>query len=95
MNNKFLVAVLLMVSAIFGLLGYLQEEQKKYHAAMNVATEKYLAGSKITKLTIYSEEMAVATYTTADGRKCESHLVNLLSKPDLGLFGTLCKGRTL
>ena len=91
MNNKFLVAILLMVSAIFGLLGYLQEEQKQYHAAMNASAEKYLAGSKITKLTIYREEMVVATYTTADGQKCESHLVNLLSKPALGLFGTICK----
>ena len=60
-------------------------------AIAGYAAEKYLAGSKITKLTIYREEMAVATYTTADGQKCESHLVNLLSKPALGLFGTICK----
>ena len=95
MKNRTLVAILLIVAAVLSLIGVMVERGKKYEADMNVAVTSYITQNgpeaKMVKITVFDEEMAVATYTTADGQKCESHLVNLLSKPALGLFGTICK----
>lgn len=91
MNNRFIVAVFLVIAAAFSLLGYFQEKNAQYQTAMTEATTKYLGPSvQVVKITVHEDDMVIATYTK-DGKTCESHIVKVRTAPQPGLFGTICK----
>ena len=93
MENRTLVAILLIVAAVLSLIGVMVERGKKYEADMNVAVTSYITQNgpeaKMVKITILDEETAVATYDIYEHR-CETHVVKALTAPTEGLFGTRC-----
>lgn len=93
MENRTLVAILLIVAAVLSLIGVMVERGKKYEADMNVAVTTYITQNgpeaKMVKITILDEETAVATYDIYEHR-CETHVVKALTGPTEGLFGTRC-----
>ena len=93
MENRTLVAILLIVAAVLSLIGVMVERGKKYEADMNVAVTSYItqngSEAKMVKITILDEETAVATYDIYEHR-CETHVVKALTAPTEGLFGTRC-----
>ncbi len=93
MENRTLVAILLIVAAVLSLIGVMVERGKKYEADMNVAVTSYITQNgpeaKMVKITIFDEETAVATYDIYEHR-CETHVVKALTAPTEGLFGTRC-----
>ncbi len=93
MENRTLVAILLIVAAVLSLIGVMVEHGKKYEADMNVAVTSYITQNgpeaKMVKITIFDEETAVATYDIYEHR-CETHVVKALTAPTEGLFGTRC-----
>lgn len=93
MENRTLVAILLIVAAVLSLIGVMVERGKKYEADMNVAVTSYITQNgpeaKMVKITIFDEETAVATYDIYEYR-CETHVVKALTAPTEGLFGTRC-----
>lgn len=93
MENRTLVAILLIVAAVLSLIGVMVERGKKYEADMNVAVTTYITQNgpeaKMVKITILDEETAVATYDIYEHR-CETHVVKALTAPTEGLFGTRC-----
>ncbi len=93
MENRGIVAILLVISAFLGFMGYMQEQTKQYNAAMNVAVTNYIKANgpeaKMVKITVHDKETAVATYDIY-GQRCETHVVHALTKPTEGLFGTMC-----
>lgn len=93
MENRTLVAILLIVAVVLSLIGVMVERGKKYEADMNVAVTSYITQNgpeaKMVKITIFDEETAVATYDIYEHR-CETHVVKALTAPTEGLFGTRC-----
>ena len=93
MENRTLVAILLIVAAVLSLIGVMVERGKKYEADMNTAVTSYITQdgpeAKMVKITIFDEETAVATYDIYEHR-CETHVVKALTAPTEGLFGTRC-----
>ena len=93
MENRTLVAILLIVAAVLSLIGVMVERGKKYEADMNVAVTTYITQNgpeaKMVKITILDEGTAVATYDIYEHR-CETHVVKALTAPTEGLFGTRC-----
>ena len=93
MENRTLVAILLIVAAVLSLIGVMVERGKKYEADMNVAVTSYITQdgpeAKMVKITIFDEETAVATYDIYEHR-CETHVVKALTAPTEGLYGTRC-----
>lgn len=90
MENRTIVAILLVISAFLGLMGVMQNQQKEYNNSMHTAVVNYLGSNvEVVKLTVHEKDMAVATYIK-DNRTCEAHIVNARTKPQLGIFGKVC-----
>ena len=93
MENRTLVAILLIVGAVLSLFGVMLEYSKKYETDMNAAVTSYITQNgpeaKMVKITVFDEETAVATYDIYEHR-CETHVVKALTAPTEGLYGTRC-----
>lgn len=92
--NNFIIALLLIVSALFSYKGYEQAkaQDEAYSIAMQVAAENYISKyGTFKKVTIQPDQVAVITYIQPNGAACAKHVVKLLSTPTPGMLGETCK----